>query len=331
VASQGARTATAFAPGTFSVSRTLNLQGAPTGSTFIGLSNAFDISAGGNTAGARFAFATTGGQILGWNASVDPTGAVVAVDQSAQHASFTGLALGANGQQPLLFAADFAHDMVKSFDSAFAQVGSFTDPAAPAGYAPFNVKVMNGQVYVTYALVDPSTGRSTAGHGLGFVDVFDTQGNLLQRLIPTGGKLNAPWGMVIAPASFGQFAGALLVGNFGNGKINAYNPQTGQFLGQIADASGAAAVIPGLWTLRQGPNGSIMFSAGPQNETGGLLGTISAQPTAPPVVAPPPAVAPTPAVTPTPTPAPAPPAPTPMPMPMFFGYRVVSPAMMMGR
>jgi uncharacterized protein (TIGR03118 family) len=325
VANQGTSTATTFAPGTFKVSRMLNLQGEPTGSTFIGAGNAFDISAGGKTGGASFAFATTGGQILGWNQSVSPTGAVVAVDQSAQHASFTGLTLGMNGQQPLLFAADFSQGMVEIFNNKFAQVGQFTDPSVPAGYAPFNAQVLNGNVYVTYALFNPSTGRSTAGQGAGFVDVFNTQGQLLSRLIPNGGKLNAPWGLAMAPSSFGQFAGDLLVGNFGNGKINAFNPQTGAFIGQVDNASGAVAVIPGLWALHPQSNGTILFSAGPQNETGGLLGTISAQPAAPP--APTPAAKPTtspPPTTPPPT-TPAPMTPTPMTVPpMPFGYSVAA-------
>jgi uncharacterized protein (TIGR03118 family) len=324
VANNGSNTSTTFAAGTFGLARTVNVPGAPTGATFIGPSNGFDISAGGNTAGSRFAFATESGQILGWNAKVDPNNAVVAVDQSAKHAVFMGLTFGMNGQNPLLFAADFAHGVVKSFDSNFAKVGRFTDPALPANYSPFNVQVLNNELYVAYAERNRGSGAEVAGHGLGIVDVFDTQGNLLRRLIPDGGKLNAPWGLAIAPQSFGEFAGALLVGNFGNGKIDAYNPQTGQFLGQIQNANGNTAVIGGLWTLLPGPNGSVLFSAG--DATHGLVGAIS--PVAMPTTS-----APTPSPTPSPPiPSPMPPTPTtapPMPVTPVYGYDVLSPAAMM--
>ncbi len=162
--------------------------------------------------------------------------------------------------------------MVSVYDASYAKVGAFTDPGLPADYAPFNVQTLNGKLYVTFANRAPGAHDETAGQGKGFVDVFDTDGHLLQRLV-NHGQLNAPWGLAIAPASFGKFAGALLVGNFGDGHVNAYNPQTGEYIGALRDGDNKVQ-IDGLWALRTGPGGTITFSAGPADESHGLLGSI---------------------------------------------------------
>jgi uncharacterized protein (TIGR03118 family) len=188
-------------------------------------------------------------------------------------AIFKGLTLGTNGGTPLLFASDFGHGAVSAFDSSFTQVNSFTDPNLPPNYVPFNVQNLNGKLYVTFALREPGAADETHGKGLGFVDVFDTAGHLERRLV-SHGKLDAPWGLAIAPQSFGKFAGALLVGNFGDGRINAYDPVSGKFLGQLKEAGDGKVSIDGLWALHTGPNGTIIFSAGPNDESHGLVGTI---------------------------------------------------------
>jgi uncharacterized protein (TIGR03118 family) len=236
--------------------------------------NAFNVTSGGVTGPTIFAFATESGKIAGWNPMVDQGAAVVAVDQSDKGAVFKGLTLGLNQDRHLLFAADFGNGVVTAFGPKFKQGISFTDPNLPPNYVPFNVQNLNGQLYVTFAQKDPGATDENHGFGLGFVDVFDTSGHLLRRLI-SNGRLNAPWGLAIAPPSFGKFAGALLVGNFGNGRIGAYDPQTGEFLGKITDANGAPVVIDGLWAMHSGANGTITFSAGPSDESHGLVGSLA--------------------------------------------------------
>jgi len=274
VANNGSNTSTIYDPTTFTKNALeVNVPGAPTGTTFVNVGNAFNVSANGKVGNTIFAFATEGGQIEGWNPTVDLHNAIIGANVDG--AIFKGLTLAANGATPLLFASDFGHGAVSAFDSGFNKVNSFTDPKLPANYVPFNVQNLNGELYVTFALREPGADDETHGKGLGFVDVFDTAGHFERRLV-SNGKLNAPWGLAIAPQSFGKFAGALLVGNFGDGHINAYDPVTGRFLGQVKDAGGNAS-IDGLWALHTGPNGSIIFSAGPNDESHGLVGTI--QPT----------------------------------------------------
>jgi hypothetical protein len=161
--------------------------------------------------------------------------------------------------------------------------GSFTDPSLPAGYAPFNVAALGGKLYVSYALQDADAEDDVTGHGHGFVDVFDTNGNLLQRLVSRG-ELDSPWGMVIAPAGFGDFSGDLLVGNFGDGRIHAYDLTSGALLGTLSESPGHPIVIDGLWGLAFG-NGrtagdttTLYYAAGPDDETHGLFGKITANP-----------------------------------------------------
>src|SRR5947207_2255580 len=213
-ANNGTSTATLFGgdvAGTPLIKNTLNVTipgGLPTGTVFNG-SGDFVITAGGGTGPARFIFASITGNITAWRAG---TAAIIAANKP-DHA-YTGLAIGNNGVANFLYAADFKNAKIDVFDKNFATAtpaGTFTDPALPAGYAPFNIQNVGGKLYVMYAKVDPATGEEEEGVGLGFVSVFDTNGNFLQRLI-SNGPLNAPWGITLAPASFGVFGGALLVG-----------------------------------------------------------------------------------------------------------------------
>jgi uncharacterized protein (TIGR03118 family) len=293
VANNGTDSSTIYNATSFAkVPLNVSVPGAPTGTTYVGIPNAFNVTSGGKTGATVFAFATEGGQIEGWSPTVDMTHAIVAVDESAQGSIFKGLTLGATrgftglpngglmpgqtpffGEKTLLYAADFAHGAVNVYDSNFNKVNSFTDGAL-GGYSPFNVQNLNGLIYVAFAKHEAGDTDETAGPGLGYVDVFRPDGTLVRRLVQNG-PLNAPWGLVIAPASFGKFAGALLVGNFGDGKINAFDPQTGAFLGAFDDGKGDATVIDGLWALHSGPNGTITFSAGPSDESHGLVGSIA--------------------------------------------------------
>ena len=283
VANNGTDTSTFYTPDTFQpngvlgggVSLFVNVPGAPTGTTFIGSGFNVSNSAGTVSAPTLFAFDTEGGQIEGWAPSVDLHNAVVAVDESSQGSIFKGLTLGQNtAGQTFLYAADFGHGVVKMYDTHYTLMGSFTDPNLPAGYSPFNVQNLNGLIYVTFAKSSGGVDE-VDGQGLGIVDVFSGDGVLVRR-VAQHGQLNAPWGLAIAPASFGKFAGALLVGNFGDGTINAYDPVTGHFLGTLRGADDKPLFIDGLWALRTGANGTITFSSGPEDESHGLVGSISA-------------------------------------------------------
>ncbi len=206
-------------------------------------------------------------------------------EATAPGAVFTGLALANNGTADFLYAADFVSGQtIQVFNSSFTSTtlaGSFTDPTLPIGYAPYNIQLLNGQFYVAYAQV--GTRGATTGAGLGFVSVFDLNGNFKSRLV-SNGPLNAPWGMTIAPTGFMTFAGDLLVGNFGDGKINAFDPVAGTFLGTITDSEGRALSNPGLWAIEfgNGNTGSspttLYFNAGINGEQDGLFGAITPGP-----------------------------------------------------
>jgi len=249
--------------------------GPPTGQVFNDTTS-FDLP--GTTTPARFIFAGLGGSITAWAGG---TVATVAAHQAGS--VYTGLALAHSPSGPLLLGADFATGKVDVFDSTFTKLpadGLFQDNNLPEGYAPFNVTELGGKVYVTYAKVDPTTHREVKKPGDGFVDAYTTDGAFIQRLA-SHGLLDAPWGVAIAPANFGAFSGDLLVGNFGNGRISALNPQTGHFIGPVTDASGKPIVIDGLWALLVGNTAiggpdSILFTAGPDNETHGLVGKLTA-------------------------------------------------------
>ena len=234
--------------------------GAPTGAVFNSTANDFVITDGTNTGKAAFIFVTEGGEIVGWSPGVPPpapsTQGQIAMTVSG--AIFKGVTIGQSGGNSYLYATDFHNGVIDVFDGQFNPVtlaGNFTDPHLPAGYAPFNIMAVGDKLYVTYAKQDAAGEDELHGVGLGFVDVFNTDGTFAKRLVQHG-LLNAPWGMAIAPASFGSFGGDLLVGNFGNGQINAYNPETGHFVGSLRNAHGQKIKIDGLWALAFGNGGS---------------------------------------------------------------------------
>jgi uncharacterized protein (TIGR03118 family) len=232
----------------------------------------FNITEGTATGPSLFAFVTTGGLLQGWNPNVDAKKAVTALDRSGAGSAFTGASFIAENRTLLI--ADFGGGFVEEFDGTFTETGHYTDNTLPANFEPFNVSVIKGKVYVAFAERDPTTGEEVKGAGLGYVDVYDHRGNLTKQLV-AGGALNAPWGMTIAPAGFGAFGGDLLVGNFGDGTINAFDPDTGALVGTLSGSDGNPLVIDGLWGLKAGPNGSVLFAAGPNDEQNGLVGTVS--------------------------------------------------------
>lgn len=234
--------------------------GAPTGVAYAG-SIGFKISKGGNSGNSTFIFDSQTGVISGWNNSVDPANAVIAVDNSTTGASYDGLALDAKSK--LLFAANFAQNQVEVYDNKWKLKTTFTDTSL-SGYGPYNVAIINGNVYVTF--VDFAAGG-------GYVDVFSEDGTMQKQLIANG-KLNFPWGLTIAPSTFGTFANSLLVGNLGDGRINAYDPGTGKFLDTLSNSRGKPLAIDGLWALDPVPSGKVTFSAGPGGYSFGLLGLI---------------------------------------------------------
>jgi uncharacterized protein (TIGR03118 family) len=216
-------------------------------------------------AGGQFIFDTEDGLIVNWTGASNT--ASVAFDNSASGAVYKGLAL-VNGTN--LLAANFNSGKVDVLDRNFnltSLSGSFTDPKLPAGFAPHGIQVINNQVYVAYAMQDAAKHDAQPGAGLGQVDIFDMNGNLVSTFVAAGGKLNAPWGVVAAPATFGTFSNAILVGNFGDGTINAFDT-TGKFLGQLSDSSNNVLVNPGLWDMvfggggTSGDPGTLYFTAG---------------------------------------------------------------------
>jgi uncharacterized protein (TIGR03118 family) len=255
----------------------VDVHNAPTGTVF-NSTPGFALPTGGI---ARFLFDTEEGKVLGWNPAQGTSSVVVGdLDDGA---IYKGLAIANTSAGPRLYAADFHNAKVDVFDGSFNPVlGGFVDPTLPSGYAPFGIQTIGDRVFVTYAKQDADAADEIAGQGKGFVDVYDTAGNLLAR-VAQHGQLNAPWGLAIAPDSFGRFAGDLLVGNFGDGEINAYAEHSGQFthVGELRDASGKSLSVDGLWALEvsQGGNngdpGILFFTAGPDDETHGLFGQIN--------------------------------------------------------
>lgn len=246
-------------------------RGNPTGTVYVPPNTGFSITENGNSGDAQFLFDSEAGVISGWSSSVDPSNAVIAYDGSTQGSVYKGLALDPSSK--LLFAADFANNQVQVFDNQFNVTGTFTDTSLK-GYAPFNVAIINGDVYVAFAKQDKTKKNEIDKLGDGYIDVFSESGTLIKQLAAKG-ELDAPWGMMIAPTNFGSYAGDLLVGNFGNGWINAFDPSTGNYIGWLDDTSGNPIAIDGLWSLDPAPKGEITFSAGPDKETHGLLGLIA--------------------------------------------------------
>lgn len=245
--------------------------GAPTGVVF-NATPGFKV----NGAAAHFIFDSEAGTITAWNA-----GTQAVTEATTPGAIYKGLAIASKGSATMLYAANFHAGTIDVFNDSFAPVtvpGGFADPNLPAGFAPFNIQEIAGRLVVAYAQQDADAEDEVAGAGLGFVDVFDTSGHLLRRLVSQG-ALNAPWGLAVAPRHFGPFSGDLLVGNFGDGAINAYDPRTGAFRGTLQNKDGNQIKINGLWALRFG-NGvigtpqTLLFTAGIGDEDHGLFGEI---------------------------------------------------------
>lgn len=253
--------------------------GAPTGVVFNDSTDttAFPV---GTTGPARFIFASESGDITAWNTP----GADAVVAAHVDGAIYKGLAMLHTPLGSVLLAADFHNARIDVFDDQFNRISLpapfFTDPRLPRGYAPFNVAVLGDSIYVTYAKQDADAEDEVDGPGLGIVDQYSAFG-LLQRRLASHGPLNAPWGVAVAPSSFGAFAGKLLVGNFGDGRINVYDPRFGAFLGQLRDANGQPITIDGLWSLlpgtaTSGGTDAVWFSAGIDDEQHGLVGELHA-------------------------------------------------------
>ncbi len=240
-----------------------------------------------------FLFDTEAGTIVGWNPGVPPpspsTSSFVVADRSNVGAIYKGLAIASTADGDFLYAADFHNARVDMFDGDFTLVSddtTFVDPDIPDGFAPFGIQNIDGTIFVAYAKQDAAAEDEEAGAGLGYVDMFGTDGAFLGR-VASQGTLNAPWGLAMAPADFGRFSGDLLVGNFGDGRIHAYRAAAGgafMHAGALRARNGHPVTIDGLWALEfgtgdvAGPTNALYFTAGPQNETHGLFGKIVAVP-----------------------------------------------------
>ena len=261
--------------------------GAPTGLVFNSTTD-FSITDGVTTAAATFIFASEDGTITGWNTGVPAPGpstvAEIAVDNSASGAIYKGLALVTSGQGSFLYATDFHNARVDVFDSSFAPVttlpsNAFTDPQLPPGYAPFGIQAIDGNIFVTYTKLEAGSDDEKAGQGLGVVDVYDASGGFLSR-VATRGLLNAPWGVALAPPGFGKYGNSLLVGNFGDGSIIAFDSKNFTPQGPLRGQDGHVIHIDGLWGIAFGndrnnqPSTTLFFAAGPDDEQHGLYGRL---------------------------------------------------------
>jgi len=289
VADNGTSLSTIYGTDGTKGSFTVSVPEDPTGTVFNGGSD-FVVTDGTHSGPSLFLFDTEAGQILGWNPNVPPpapsTQAFVVADKTNEGAIFKGLAIASTPDGDRLYATDFANAKVDVFDGDFHQItapGRFTDPNLPKGYAPFGIQTIGSDVFVTYGKQVPGSGDEQDGRTLGFVDEFDTSGMLVAR-VASRGVLDAPWGLAMAPSNFGRFGGDLLVGNFGNGKINAYKWSNGSWMhaGKLRRRSGTIIKIPGLWAIEfgnGGPSGAtnqLFFTAGPGDESHGLFGVIEA-------------------------------------------------------
>jgi uncharacterized protein (TIGR03118 family) len=247
---------------------------------------AFNAAAGtGAFNGDNFLFVSEDGTISGWRGALGTTAEVLQLGDPSN--VYKGTTLVTTGGNSYLLAANFLTgniDVLKGNGGAPSLGGNFVDPTIPSGFAPFNIQNIGGKIYVTYAKQAPGGHDDMPGVGNGFVSTFDLNGNFLGR-VASMGTLNSPWGLAFAPSTFGVFAGDLLVGNFGDGRINAFDPTTNAFLGQLQQFPGTPLSIDGLWTLTVGNNGGagssskLYFSAGPSDESHGLFGIL--QPTTP--------------------------------------------------
>ena len=280
----------------------------PTGIVFNG-STDFAVTAAGKTGPARFIFCGEGGMIAGWSPTVDQTHSVTmypAAGGDSGGAIYKGLAIARNNGAGFLYATDFHNNRIDVFDSHFVKqtlgATAFVDTKLPAGYAPYGIQTINNgaggapQIYVTYAKQDADAADNVSGAGLGKVDIYDVNGVLVKELVMPGGALNGPWGLALAPADFGTLSKALLVGNFGDGVINGYDPATGVFMGSVMDSSGHTIATPGLWGIAFGndasnqPHNTLFLAAGTNDEVNGVYGRIDLG-ASPPTLGPAPVVA----------------------------------------
>jgi uncharacterized protein (TIGR03118 family) len=281
VADNGTNKSTLYASNGTTVSivpLVVGVDGGPSGAVFAGIAGNFTVSGGP----ASFIFSSEDGMIRAWHGGL---ASALVTAHGGPGAVYKGLAIAQTGAGPMLYATDFHNARVDVFNGAWQNVtpaGSFVDPMIPDGYAPFGIQLIGNRIFVSYAKQDADAHDDVAGQGLGFVDAYDLSGNLLAR-VAQHGQLNSPWGLALAPASFGRFAGDLLVGNFGDGQINAYEETAAGFVhrGTLRDASGGKLVIDGLWALQFGNAGNngnpdtLFFTAGPAGESHGLFGTIT--------------------------------------------------------
>ena len=263
--------------------------GTPTGVVFNGKSSDFKVSDGTTSGSSLFIFATEDGTIVGWSPALSLTQGFSAVDNSKVPSStdgavYKGLALAETEDGQRLYAANFRAGTVDVFDGNFTPVHeprAFRDRQIPSGYAPFGIQEIGGRIYVSYAQQNADRHDDISGAGHGFVDVFNTEGRLLKRLIRRG-ALDSPWGIAMAPEGFGDHGGQLLVGNFGNGRINAYDARSGEFEGVLRRPDGTPVQVEGLWGLAfgngnaAGPVDTLFFAAGINHEQNGLFGSLRA-------------------------------------------------------
>jgi len=246
-----------------------NRDGAPPTGTVFNNTSFFNVTKNGNSQPSIFIFVGEDGAISGWNPALDGIHAIIAVDNGSNHAVYKGATLGVAGGHNFLFVTNFRSGHVETYDENFHQVnpGGFADPTIPAQYAPFGIRNFNGQIYVTYAKQNKQKMDDVPGPGRGYINVFDTSGNRIKRLV-SNGNLNAPWGLALVEGD------ELWVGNFGDGKINNYDPTTGAFLGTINRADGTPLQFDGLWDILPLDSG-IFFTAGIADEGHGLFGVIT--------------------------------------------------------
>lgn len=257
---------------------TADTPAAPTGIVF-NPTPGFVVSANGKSGAALFIFVTEDGTISGWNPTVDLHNAIQV--GSGATAVYKGLAMATNGSDAFLYATNFHDGVVEVYDSTFALKKTFSDPNVPAGFAPFGIQNINGDLYVTFALQNDEKHDDVAGAGNGFIDVFAPDGTWKSRFASQG-ALNSPWGIALAPAGFGRFGNHLIVGNFGDGRVNAFDFPSGNPAGSLLDTLGMPLTINGLWGLRFGagagtPSGSklhLLFTAGIGDEGHGMFGFI---------------------------------------------------------
>jgi uncharacterized protein (TIGR03118 family) len=286
VSNNGTNTSTLYSGTGSKVALTVAVPGGPTGTVFNGSTTDFVVSQAGKSGPARFLFATEAGTILGWSPTVNGATAIPGVDRSASGAIYKGLTT----MSSRLYATDFHNGRVDVFDASFNPVSgaSFVDPKLPQGYAPFGIQALAGSIFVTYAKQDAAKKDDVPGDGNGYVDQFSPDGTFIARVAPGGRKnapSNAPWGLALAPSSFGVFSGDVLVGNFGNGRISAYKDNGGGkwvYKGQLRRGDQTPIAVDGLWAIAfgngsaGGPATSLYFAAGPGGEQHGLFGSITA-------------------------------------------------------